>query len=197
MTLAYFSVWYRTVSGSGGGEDDQTEVTTSHLPCFQLQNGMGTIAQRSRQACLRVSVMTPESHGDNYYYHLLMLYLPWRQEPRTCWVNIAQLRRHSWLRRTNSSSLMLSMAHLLMKCSKLYNSYLISKIHMVTQPLCSSSTKCNTGNFKYRCTGVRDLMEMLTLKRVHRRSMIMLTIKRPLLRKWRLSQNLISCETKI
>ena len=24
--------------------------------------------------------MTPESHGDNYYYHLLMLYLPWRQE---------------------------------------------------------------------------------------------------------------------
>ena len=24
--------------------------------------------------------MTPESHGDNYYYHHLMLYLPWRQE---------------------------------------------------------------------------------------------------------------------
>ena len=24
--------------------------------------------------------MTPESHGDNYYYHLLMLYLPWHQE---------------------------------------------------------------------------------------------------------------------
>ena len=24
--------------------------------------------------------MTPESHGDNYYYHLLMLYLPWWQE---------------------------------------------------------------------------------------------------------------------
>ena len=24
--------------------------------------------------------MMPESHGDNYYYHLLMLYLPWRQE---------------------------------------------------------------------------------------------------------------------
>ena len=24
--------------------------------------------------------MTPGSHGDNYYYHLLMLYLPWRQE---------------------------------------------------------------------------------------------------------------------
>ena len=62
MTLAYFAVWYITVSG---GEDDETEVG-------------GTIAQRSRQACLRVPVMTPEPYGDNYYYHLLMLYLPWR-----------------------------------------------------------------------------------------------------------------------
>ena len=77
MTLAHFAVWYRTVSG---GEDDETEVTNRRLPRFQLQNGMGTIAQRSHQACLRVPVMTPESHGDNYYYHLLMLYLPWRQE---------------------------------------------------------------------------------------------------------------------
>ena len=32
------------------------------------------------RACLRVPVMTPESHGDNYYYHLLMLYLPWCQK---------------------------------------------------------------------------------------------------------------------
>ena len=70
-------------------------------------------------------VMTPESHGDNYYYHLLMLYLPWRQ---AYWVNITQLRRHSWLRRTNFSSLTLNMAHLLM----LYNSCRVSKIHMVT-----------------------------------------------------------------
>ena len=77
MTLAHFAVWYKTV---GGGEDDETEVTSGRLPRFQLQNGMGTIAQRSRQACLRVPVMTPESHGDSYYYHLLMLYLPWRQE---------------------------------------------------------------------------------------------------------------------
>ena len=77
MTLAHFAVWYKTVSG---GEDDETEVTSGRLPRFQLQNGMGTIAQRSHQACLRVPVMTPESHGDNYYYHLLMLYLPWRQE---------------------------------------------------------------------------------------------------------------------
>ena len=78
MTLAHFAVWYKTVSV--GGEDDETEVTSGRLPRFQLQNSMGTIAQRSRQASLRVPVMTPESHGDNYYYHLLMLYLPWRQE---------------------------------------------------------------------------------------------------------------------
>ena len=58
MTLAYFSVWYRTVSG---GEDDETEVTSGRLSRFQLQNGMGTIAQRSCQACLRVPIMTPES----------------------------------------------------------------------------------------------------------------------------------------
>ena len=149
-TLAYFSVWYRTVSG-GGGEDDETEVTTGRPPRFQLQNGMGTIAQRSRQACLRVPVMTPESHGDNYYYHLLMLYLPWRQETEDLLGEyIAQLRRYSWLRRTNSGSLMLSMAHLLMKCSKLYNSCLISKIHMVTTSMLQYAIQetLNTGTLE-------------------------------------------------
>ena len=30
------------------------------------------------QACLRVPTLTPEANGDDYYYHLLMLYLPWR-----------------------------------------------------------------------------------------------------------------------
>ena len=74
MTLAHFAVWYNTVSGGGGGEDDESVATSGHLPHFQLLNGMGTIAQRRHQACLRVPVMTPESHGDNYYYHLLMLY---------------------------------------------------------------------------------------------------------------------------
>ena len=77
MTLAHFAVWYKTVHG---GEEDEAEITSDCLPRFQLQNGMGTIAQRSHQACLKVPVMTPESHDDNYYYHLLMLYLPWRQE---------------------------------------------------------------------------------------------------------------------
>ena len=78
MTLAHFAVWYNTVSGNY--EDVENEGSSCHLPRFHLQNNIGTIAQRRHQACLRVPIMTPESHGDNYYYHLLMLYLPWRQE---------------------------------------------------------------------------------------------------------------------
>ena len=77
MTLAHFAVWYNAVSGS---EDELSEDTSGRLPHYQLQNSMGYIAQRRHQACLSIPVMTPESHGDNYYYHLLMLYLPWRQE---------------------------------------------------------------------------------------------------------------------
>ena len=73
MTLAHFAVWYNAVSGS---EDKLSEDTSDRLPRYQLQNSMGYIAQRRHQPCLRVPVMTPESHGDKYYYHLLMLYLP-------------------------------------------------------------------------------------------------------------------------
>ena len=58
MTLAHFAVWYNTVSG---GDDDQSENTCGRrFPRFQLQNRMGTIAQRCHQACLSVPVMTPE-----------------------------------------------------------------------------------------------------------------------------------------
>ena len=41
MTLAHFTVWYKTVHV---GEDDEIEITFGRLPRFQLQNGMGTIA---------------------------------------------------------------------------------------------------------------------------------------------------------
>ena len=36
------AVCYRTING---GEDDETEDTNHRLPRFQLENGMGTIAQ--------------------------------------------------------------------------------------------------------------------------------------------------------
>ena len=78
MTLVHFALWYHTVCDSS--EEDEAETTSSRLLRFQLQNAMGTIAQRWHQTCLRVPVMTPESHGNNYYYHLLMYYLPWCQE---------------------------------------------------------------------------------------------------------------------
>ena len=62
-TLAHFAVWYNTVSGN---EDEVSEDTSGCLPHFQLQNSMGYIAQRHHQACLRVPVMIPELHDDNY-----------------------------------------------------------------------------------------------------------------------------------
>ena len=43
MTLAHFAVWYNTVSG---GDDDQSETHLVIVSTFQLQNCMGTIAQR-------------------------------------------------------------------------------------------------------------------------------------------------------
>ena len=56
------------------------EHSGNRLPRYELQNGIGTIVQRRQSACLRVPVMSSESHGDDYYYQLLMLYLPWRNE---------------------------------------------------------------------------------------------------------------------
>jgi len=50
MTLAHFAVWHNTFSGSW--DDNQSEPTSGHLPHFQLQNGMGLIAQRQCQECL-------------------------------------------------------------------------------------------------------------------------------------------------
>ena len=71
MTLAHFAVWYNTASG---GDDDQSENTSGRcLPRFQLQN-------RSSELPPGLLESPCESHGDNYYYHLLLLYLHWRQE---------------------------------------------------------------------------------------------------------------------
>ena len=48
-------------------------------PRYQLEGGQ-FIRKRVKEACLRVPRLTPESSGDEYYYSLLLLYLPWRQE---------------------------------------------------------------------------------------------------------------------
>ena len=48
---------------------------------YELQGNSGWIYLHRKQACLRVPTLTPEANGDDYYYyHLLMLYLPWRNE---------------------------------------------------------------------------------------------------------------------
>ena len=76
MTLAHFSVWYDLDTRSDGTVQD-----TVMQPRIQLQNDLGWVRLRRKQACLRIPVQTPESHGDDYYYSLLLLYIPWRKEP--------------------------------------------------------------------------------------------------------------------
>ena len=73
MSLAEFAVWY---------EYTGAPVNVSNPPKghHQLQNGLGWVRKRTFSACLRVPHKTPEAHGDDYYYHLLLLYLPWRDE---------------------------------------------------------------------------------------------------------------------
>ena len=72
MSLSH---WY------GISKTSVNEATSSRAqPRYQLQNNMGCIYLRRKQACLHVPTVTPESHGDDYYYHLLLLYLPWRNE---------------------------------------------------------------------------------------------------------------------
>ena len=77
MTFAHFAVWYDLDTARG----DATEPTSGRQPRAQLQNGLGWIRLRRKQACLRIPVQTVESHGDDYYYSLLLLYVPWRREP--------------------------------------------------------------------------------------------------------------------
>ena len=74
MSLAHFSVWYNVA-------DKNYEPTSSRAqPRYELKNDLGKIYLRRKQACLRIPTITQESHGDSYYYHLLFLYLPWRNE---------------------------------------------------------------------------------------------------------------------
>ena len=77
MMFAHFAVWYDVDTTCG----DATEPTSDRQPKAQLQNGLTWVCLRRKQACLRIPVQTVESHGDDYYYSLLLLYIPWRREP--------------------------------------------------------------------------------------------------------------------
>ena len=78
MTFAHFAVWYDLDTARG----DATEPTSGRQPRAQLQNGLGWVHFRRKQACLRIPVQTVESHGDDYYYSLLLLYVQWRRARR-------------------------------------------------------------------------------------------------------------------
>ena len=73
MSLAHFSVWYNVA-------DKNYEPTSCAQPRYELKNDLGKIYLRRKQACLRISTIIQESHGDSYYYHSLFLYLPWRNK---------------------------------------------------------------------------------------------------------------------
>ena len=81
MTLP---VWYNIVSGTYN-EGENSDDSSTQLPRFQLQNNLGTIVHRRHQACLRVPIMTSESLGDDYNYHLFLLYFPWSEETLKEW----------------------------------------------------------------------------------------------------------------
>ena len=72
MTLAEFAVWYEYTAGPAN-------LSNPPKDHHQLQNSLGWIRKRTFSACPHVPHITPEAHGDDYYYHLL-LYLPWRNE---------------------------------------------------------------------------------------------------------------------
>ena len=55
-------------------------MSTRAQPRYELQGNSGWIYLRRKQACLCLPTLTPEANGDDYYYHLLMLYLPCRNE---------------------------------------------------------------------------------------------------------------------
>ena len=96
MSLAEFAVWYEYTAGPAN-------VSNPPKGYYQLQNSLGWIRRRTFSACLRVPHKTPKAHGDDYYYHLLLLYLPWRDEENDLLsgypdAQSAFLGRHSELR---------------------------------------------------------------------------------------------------
>ena len=75
MSLAHFAVWYATSKAPS-----TLSMSSRAQHRYELQGNSGWIYLRRKQACLRLPTLTPEANGDDYYYHLLMLYLPWRNE---------------------------------------------------------------------------------------------------------------------
>lgn len=69
MCLARFATCYNAVQSNKVSKKS-----------FHFQAGNKIFKERTKPVCLKVQYMTPESDGDNYYYKLLFLYLPWYDE---------------------------------------------------------------------------------------------------------------------
>jgi hypothetical protein len=64
-----------------GDDEPDPDQPPALLDSFMLPNGREMV--RSRKALIvAVPKLRPEKHGDEYYYSLLMLYLPWRDEKK-------------------------------------------------------------------------------------------------------------------
>ena len=77
----------------------------------------GWIYLRGKQACLRVPTLTPKANGDDYHYHLLMLYLPWRYEA------VDLLGSHATTKQSfvsNNDRLLVTKLRLLLKLNELH-----------------------------------------------------------------------------
>ena len=81
MCLAEFSASYATGGSDNvdeepedGDDDDDTTET------IQLQNGMGKMHKRRKEAIIRFHRPSLEKEPENFYRAMLMLYLPWRDE---------------------------------------------------------------------------------------------------------------------
>ncbi len=87
MDLATFATNFRSIQGAR--HDPETEPISATVPLlspsttvekYRLRKPNLWIASVTKPQCIRVRYLTPEKHGDDYYYGLLLLYCPWRSE---------------------------------------------------------------------------------------------------------------------
>ena len=71
ISLFEFASHYRFISKKS------TNLKTQQ---FQLRNGLGYLQERTKDILIRTPQFTSEIHGDTYYYSLLFMHVPWRNE---------------------------------------------------------------------------------------------------------------------
>lgn len=84
MTLAHFASHYIVMSSKKAPADEDlhedTAAPSSTGEAYLLQNGHTWIRRTRKQLCLQTSGLSAEKDGQAYYYSVLMLHLPFRNE---------------------------------------------------------------------------------------------------------------------